>query len=229
MDQATGMTIKVTKDGPYIAKGGVPITVQAIVPDEEGESLAWEHGLELERRETCGLCRCGQSGTKPYCDGSHGIVGFDGTETAGYEPYVEKAEVLAGPRVDVMDEKDLCADARFCHRAGALWHRVGEDEDEAADIVIEEAKLCPSGRYTAMDEATGCPHEPELEPSIGLVQDPEMGVSGPIWVRGGIQIESAGGRAYEVRNRVTLCRCGKSQNKPFCDGSHVADGFHDHL
>jgi CDGSH-type Zn-finger protein len=54
-------------------------------------------------------------------------------------------------------------------------------------------------------------------------------VSGPIWVRGGIEIESAEGHAYQVRNRVTLCRCGKSQNKPFCDGSHVAHGFHDHL
>ena len=72
-------------------------------------------------------------------------------------------------------------------------------------------------------------NHPELEPTIGLVQDPQMGVSGPIWVKGGIQVESADGRAYEVRNRVTLCRCGKSKNKPFCDGSHIADGFHDHL
>jgi CDGSH-type Zn-finger protein len=33
---------------------------------------------------------------------------------------------------------------------------------------------------------------------------------------------SADGKAYEVRNRVTLCRCGSSNNKPFCDGSHAA-------
>ena len=229
MEPASGMKIKVMKDGPYIASGAIPLAVESIVSDEEGESLSWEHGLELEKRETCGLCRCGQSGTKPYCDGTHGAVAFDGTETAGFEPYEQAAEKLPGPRVDVLDHKELCADARFCHRAGTVWHRVDDDDEESADVVIEESKLCPSGRYTAIDKATGLAHEPELDSCIGLVQDPEMGVSGPIWVKGGIQIVSADGRDYEVRNRVTLCRCGKSEHKPFCDGSHVAHGFHDHL
>lgn len=229
MEPVPDMSIKVTKDGPYIAEGNIPLRVETIVPDEEGESLGWESGRELQRRETCGLCRCGKSDTKPYCDGSHALLGFDGTETASFEPYAEACEILEGPRVDVRDQKELCADARFCHRAGAVWHRVDDDDEEAADVVVSESKLCPSGRYTAIDKATGLPHEPELEPGIGLVQDTQMGVSGPIWVHGGIRIESADGRDYEVRNRVTLCRCGKSGNKPFCDGSHIADGFHDHL
>ncbi|HUS98844.1 MAG TPA: CDGSH iron-sulfur domain-containing protein [Candidatus Thermoplasmatota archaeon] len=50
-----------------------------------------------------------------------------------------------------------------------------------------------------------------------------MGVSGPIWIRGGIPIESANGSPYIKRNRITLCRCGKSKNKPFCDSSHYPD------
>ena len=40
-----------------------------------------------------------------------------------------------------------------------------------------------------------------------------------------LAIESAGGTEYEVRNRVTLCRCGRSRNKPFCDGSHITVGI----
>jgi CDGSH-type Zn-finger protein len=48
-------------------------------------------------------------------------------------------------------------------------------------------------------------------------------VSGPIWVRGGISVYSGQGMLYEVRNRVTLCRCGKSTNKPFCDSSHYPE------
>jgi hypothetical protein len=44
---------------------------------------------------------------------------------------------------------------------------------------------------------------------------------GLLWVRGGIPVVSADGKPYTVRNRLTLCRCGKSRNKPFCDGSHV--------
>jgi hypothetical protein len=62
--------------------------------------------------------------------------------------------------------------------------------------------------------------EPELEPSILVVDDPVLDVVGPLWVRGGIPIESVDGETYEIRNRVSLCRCGKSCNKPFCDGSH---------
>lgn len=229
MEPAPSMKIKVMKDGPYIAKGGLPLSVEIITTDDEGESLGWERGIELEKRETCGLCRCGASATKPYCDGTHASIGFDGTETASFEPYEAACEVLEGPAVDVRDQKELCVDARFCHRNGAVWHRIYEDDEESARVVIEESELCPSGRYTAIDKATGLAHEPQLPPSAALVQDPEKGVSGPLWVRGGIQIEAADGRPYEVRNRVTLCRCGKSKNKPFCDGAHIDGAFHDHL
>jgi CDGSH-type Zn-finger protein len=229
MEPAPGMRIKVTKDGPYIATGGIPVSIEKIAVDEDGESTEWEHGRGLDTRDTCGLCRCGASATKPYCDGSHAIVNFVGTETAPRTQYTEACDVLEGPRIDVRDQKDLCADARFCHRDGSVWHRVYDDDEASEKLVIEECKLCPSGRYTAVNKDTGESYEPELAPHISLVQDPHNGVSGPIWVRGGIAIESADGHEYEVRNRVTLCRCGKSSNKPFCDGSHIDCGFHDHL
>jgi hypothetical protein len=69
--------------------------------------------------------------------------------------------------------------------------------------------------------------EPEFPPSIALVEDPHQGVSGPLWVRGGIEVIAADGTPYELRNRVTLCRCGQSNNKPFCDGTHASVGFSD--
>ena len=65
--------------------------------------------------------------------------------------------------------------------------------------------------------------ERDLEKSIGVIEDPSIGASGPFWVRGGIPIYSAGGELYEVRNRLTICRCGKSTNKPFCDSSHYPE------
>jgi len=229
MEPAEGIRITVTKDGPYLVKGRVPLSVESIVADADGESESWRVDATLADRDSCGLCRCGQSGSKPLCDGSHLDVAFDGTETANTDFPAERAEVLLGPRVDVADHKELCADARFCHRDGAVWHRVGEDSDEAAETVRTGCRLCPSGRYTALDKATGEPLEPEMVPSLAFVQDSQEGVSGPIWVRGGIAIESSDGRPYQVRNRVTLCRCGQSKNKPFCDGTHVKCGFHDHL
>ena len=62
--------------------------------------------------------------------------------------------------------------------------------------------------------------EPPFDQVISITDDPVRGVSGPLWVKGGVPIQSSSGETYEVRNRVTLCRCGQSENKPFCDGSH---------
>jgi CDGSH-type Zn-finger protein len=72
-------------------------------------------------------------------------------------------------------------------------------------------------------------YEPKFDPAISLIEDSIIKISGPIWVKGGIRIESSDGTNYEIRNRVTLCRCGKSKNKPFCDSSHVFSNFNDHL
>ena len=74
-----------------------------------------------------------------------------------------------------------------------------------------------------IDKQTGKVVEPKLAKSIVLIEDPAMGVSGPVWVRGGVPVESADGKTYHVRNRLTLCRCGKSKNKPFCDSSHYPE------
>jgi CDGSH-type Zn-finger protein len=227
MDESVEPVISVTANGPYLVKGGVPIAREEITVDEAGESVAWTELETFPEKGTCALCRCGSSDSKPYCDGSHMLVGFDGTETATRTPYEETAATLEGPRLVVRDDVALCAEARFCAAKGAIWHRVEVDDDESRDIVVEEAHLCPSGRYTVVDPSTGAQLEPELEPSIAIVEDPAQGISGPLWVRGGVPVIAADGTAYEVRNRVTLCRCGSSKNKPFCDSTHVDIGFSD--
>ncbi len=79
------------------------------------------------------------------------------------------------------------------------------------------------------DKKTGKEIEHKLPPSIGVVEDPALGCSGPLWIRGGIRIESVNGTPYEVRNRVTLCRCGVSSDKPFCNGNHASIKFRDGL
>ena len=225
MEPADGMRITVTKNGPYLVEGAVPLTRQTIVSDAEGNSVGWRTDAELETKDSCALCRCGQSGTKPYCDGSHVRVGFDGTETASREPYLAQAAEQDGPSLTLTDAQPLCAFARFCDVAGQVWNLVEQEGEEAARRTVEEAGLCPSGRLVAWDRRTKSAVEPELEPSIGIVADPVEGVAGPIWVRGGIPVTGADGEVYEVRNRVTLCRCGASGNKPFCDASHASIGF----
>jgi hypothetical protein len=109
-----------------------------------------------------------------------------------------------------------------------VWNEVARTDDQTTRArFLRQVHHCPAGRLVAWDNATGQPLEPALPVSIGLVEDPPEKCSGPIWLRGGIPVVSADGFSYEVRNRVTLCRCGASKNKPFCDGTHAAIGFND--
>jgi len=221
--------IKVSKNGPYIVSGRIPVMEQVIGTDNEGTPNEWLPGKKYALQERCGLCRCGESKNKPFCDGTHAKINFDGTEAAGQEPFLQQAKEIDGPTLKLKDVEILCASARFCHRAGGIWNLVPQSSSsEARRIAIEEAADCPSGRLIACDKETGKPIEPRFERTIVLVEDPQMGVSGPIWVRGGIPIQSAEDRTYEIRNRVTLCRCGKSSNKPFCDSSHYPED-HEHV
>ena len=220
--------ITVSKDGPYLVEGKVPIAHQHIVANEAGDSLEWREGEVMPVAERCSLCRCGKSRTKPFCDGTHAKARFDGTETASREPYERQAGRIEGPTQVLEDAESLCAFARFCDTEGQVWNLVTKsDQPRAAKLVEQQSGHCPSGRLVVRRKATGEAVEPRFPPSIGLVQDPAQGVSGPIWVRGGIPVVSADGRAYEVRNRVTLCRCGASSNKPFCDGAHASIRFND--
>lgn len=81
----------------------------------------------------------------------------------------------------------------------------------------------------AWDRTTGKPFEFRFAPSLGLIEDPAIGSSGGLWVRGGIPVRREDGRTYEIRNRTVLCRCGKSANKPYCDGTHAAVKWRDGL
>lgn len=219
------MKVKVITDGPYVVSGDVPLVRATIVVNDAGESVAWEEGERVDTPPRYQLCRCGGSARKPFCDGSHLDVGFDGTETAGHDSYAETAANIDGPGVRLKDVRKLCAEARFCDRGGGLWNLVEVcDVPEKRELAEQEAMDCPSGRYVLCDEDGG-ERETEFEPSIALVEDPSQGCSGPLWVRGGIEVSDAEGVPYEVRNRVTLCRCGGSANKPFCDGTHLKTGF----
>jgi CDGSH-type Zn-finger protein len=213
--------VKITRNGPFIVTGGVPLSEQSICVDGDGQCHGWKEGKKYPAQETYALCRCGQSNNLPFCDGYHTKIHFDGAEQAVDTPYLEQAKEIAGPGLKLTDARKFCAAARFCDRAGGIWKLTEKSSDpDARQEAIEEARDCPSGRLVTWDQ-DGKAMEPDFEPSIGLVEDTQAGKMGPIWVRGGIPIESADGKTYEIRNRVTLCRCGKSMNKPFCDGSHL--------
>jgi len=229
-DKSSAAEISVTKDGPYLVAGELPLAKATIGANDEGESIRWEWGNPYPEQKNFALCRCGHSAHKPFCDGTHAKIGFDGTETASRKPYREQAKMIPGPVLSLSDAQSLCAFARFCDPNGQVWSLVAEtDKTKPREDFVRQTCDCPSGRLVAWDNKTGQPIEPELPQSIGLVEDPVESCSGPLWVRGGVAVIAADGHRYEVRNRVTLCRCGVSKNKPFCDGSHAAIKFKDGL
>lgn len=217
--------IRILKDGPYIVTGYVPLSEKVIVP--KGDGYVYEEGRALPQKAIYSLCRCGKTKTPPFCDGAHVVSHFDGTETACKTDYHVRAARIVGSGIDLLDD-GRCAFARFCHRdSGDAWELA---EDSASEFHHSEAIIaaneCPAGRLTAV-EKDGTEHEPEYSPAIEILQDPEERVSGGIFVKGGIPIESADGSVYEIRNRVVLCRCGFSGNKPFCDSRHVSEAYDD--
>jgi CDGSH-type Zn-finger protein len=220
------VSVTVSKDGPYIVSGGPPLTKQTIVADAQGESVQWQEGAAYDSPTKYALCRCGHSRKAPFCDGTHTQIGFVGTETAERAPYSAQATIFDGSVLALLDAKHLCADGRFCDPNGKVWNQVAHTDDpEIRSMFLRQVHLCPAGRLVAFDKAAGTTIEEHLPVSIGLIEDPRADCSGPIWLRGGISLTSADGFQYEVRNRVTICRCGASRNKPFCDGSHASIKF----
>jgi len=217
--------IKISNAGPYLVTGHIPLSEKIITP--KGKGYEWKDGRKFPQSEEYALCRCGKSKNAPFCDSSHVGNGFTGTEIASKDIYMDRAELLEGSMVDLLDD-NRCAFARFCHRGkGNVWELIEDSNNkESKKEAIQGASDCPAGRLVAV-EKSGKTIEPTYEPSIEIIQDPEKGVSAGIFVKGNIPIESSDGEVYEIRNRVALCRCGKSSNKPFCDATHVPSKFSD--
>jgi CDGSH-type Zn-finger protein len=160
-----GMKVVVTKDGPYVVSGGVPLSLQVMRPNAEGLSWDWKESRTFKAGAEYSLCRCGHSKNKPFCDGSHARVHFDGAETATRQPFSRQAEAIDGPTLAMEDAEVLCAFARFCDPGGKIWNLIGKSDDPAArKLAIREGMSCPSGRLVVHDKGTGKILEPKLPP-----------------------------------------------------------------
>jgi hypothetical protein len=93
------------------------------------------------------------------------------------------------------------------------------DDSRVRAQIMAMVERCPSGALAYSLEPDGENLEPDLPVEIAVTPD------GALWVSGDITVERSDRQPFEVRNRVTLCRCGNSKNKPLCDGTHKEIGF----
>jgi len=188
------------------------------------DGIVNSRGEELRNLKGAALCRCGASDNKPFCVGVHGEIGFsDRKETDGH---LDKRVNYAGKEITIHDNRGICSHVGFCTESLASVFKQGEEpwidpNGASKDEIITTIEKCPSGALSYSLE--GVEHrDQEREPLVTVSTD------GPYFVTGGIQIVGHENRAEEVSNEhCTLCRCGSSKNKPFCDGTHWSIGFKD--
>ncbi len=87
--------------------------------------------------------------------------------------------------------------------------------------IADTIKLCPSGALkSSMGGESAAPDKSD-EPDAKIV----VGNNGSLRISGNVVLEDVDGNRIETKERFSLCRCGASENKPFCDGTHKKIGF----
>lgn len=201
-------------NGPYLLKCEEPTTVSLTFTDGKNEAVSAGSAVAL--------CRCGGSKNKPYCDGSHRNNGFSDEKTA--DGSQDRRNSYSGSRITIHDNRGICAHAGYCTDNLNAVFRMGEepwiDPDGATvEAIIDVVKNCPSGALGYSVGDTEYRHSP-LGPEVVVIKD------GPYRVGDAELVGQPLGRGL-TSGRYTLCRCGASKNKPFCDGSHWHVGFRD--
>ena len=154
-----------------------------------------------------------------------------GMETESYnenearkQPGVERVYRNRQGEIAVSWEPKLCIHAGNCFRGlpevfqpqSRPWVKI---DSATADKIAEVVMTCPTGALH-FERLDGGPQEPETQETT---INPRL--NGPLYIRGHVRIVGSGGQLIREDTRLALCRCGHSENKPFCDGSHRKVGF----
>lgn len=221
-------------NGPYYLLNDMKPKIVENLQNSKGEPLSTVSGVAL--------CRCGASNNKPFCDGTHGTIGFSsenkGTENDGSGE--EKSKVIkdkrkdyVGKKITVHDNRRICSHAAECVNNLPSVFRLNArpwiDADGAnVEGVINTIGKCPSGALSYSIDGIEHRDQNDRDSMVTVSKD------GPYHITGGIEL--IGGNANNniiqfgdgaSKEHYTLCRCGASNNKPFCDGMHKVINFKD--
>jgi len=199
-------TIEVAKNGPYLVNGAC--------------RMRDSRGADVPVRSRFALCRCGNSSNKPFCDGTHARIGFDGSRLA--TGTAAPPHAYRGKRITIHDDRAICAHSGVCTDNLAAVFRLGKEswiDADAADAeqIIAIVQRCPSGALSYTIDGSSVAVAPR-ERAIAASKN------GPYFCSGEVELR-ADGATPRFPERYALCRCGGSKNKPFCDGTHWAIGF----
>jgi len=210
-------------NGPYYLINEMEPKVVENLRNSNGESLSTIRGIAL--------CRCGASKNKPFCDGTHGIIRFLNNDTEVTETghiVKDKRKSYAGKKIIVHDNRKICSHAAECvNNLPSVFKFDARPWIDPEAATLEESintiRKCPSGALSYSIDGVEYKDQNERKPMVTVSKE------GPYIITGGVELigdnlQFGDGASKE---HYTLCRCGASRNKPFCDGMHRVINFKD--
>lgn len=202
-------------NGPYYLLNDLTPQTIPNLRDAKGNPCATVPGVAL--------CRCGGSGNKPFCDGTHGTNGFSGKKQT--DGKLDKRDNYPGKGITIHDNRGICSHAGYCTNNLRSVFRLGEEpwiDPEGARVqeIIDTIRQCPSGALSYTVDKIEY-RDQDRPPMVTVTKD------GPYAVTGGIELVGQATGEGASSEHYALCRCGGSKNKPFCDGTHWHIGFRD--
>ena len=207
--EQTKSKITLSPNGPYIANNL--------------EKLYNSKGEQIQTKNVTALCRCGASANKPFCDGIHAKIGFSDAKLEGRAE--DKRDNYVGAEITIHDNRGICSHAGLCTDGLPKVFLYGKEpwidpNGATSEQIVRTIKKCPSGALSYSIE--GVEHrDQDRGPEITVAKNGPYVVTGGAELAGVIRDEGASEGQY------TLCRCGESKNKPFCDGTHWSIKFQD--
>jgi len=206
--------IKTNKNGPYIV--------------ENLETLENSKGKPIPKGGFVALCRCGKSSTKPFCDGTHIKINF--TDEKADDRVPDKMDDYVGKNITIHDNRGVCAHRGHCTTLSPNvfridWAKEGKDrwidpDGEDVEKIIKTINICPSGALSYTKDGV-------LHKNLNHKSKIIVSKDGPYDIEGELEYEDDDGNKPESKEHYTLCRCGASKNKPFCNGQHWHIKFRD--
>ncbi|ADY56004.1 Iron sulfur domain-containing, CDGSH-type [Syntrophobotulus glycolicus DSM 8271] len=200
--------ITFTQNGPYLV--------------HNLDSLENSKGDSFATGPVITLCRCGASKAKPYCDGAHREINFQGRKKADRIP--SKINTYLGENITVHFDLSICAHSAICLNtlpsvfdlSNQPWiNPNGADPQK----IIEAIKKCPSGALSYTLEGKRPSEENSQFSKITIIKNGPLNVEGNVELQGDIDSPPADPEHF------CLCRCGHTKNSPYCDGSHIQNHF----
>ena len=217
-------------NGPYYFINEMEPKVVENLQNSKGEALSVTRGVSL--------CRCGASNNKPFCDGTHSKIGFSSenkeeemiqTIIVIHQIIKDKRKNYVGKGITIHDNRKICSHAAECvnnlpsvFKLNARpW--INPDAAETKEEIVNTIKKCPSGALSYSIDGIEYRDHNETKPIITVSK------GGPYHITGGIDLigEDIKWAEGASKEHYVLCRCGASNNKPFCDGMHRLINFND--